>query len=127
MAKSARRMRHRRSARRHHRGGMADLSPAPLDGMAVGAPAGDAMAMGGPEEMVVLGPNDHMALPDWKKTALAEMGFGAGDSNQLGGRRHRRSRKHRKSRRHSKKGGRRHRRSRRHSKKGGCGCGGSSL
>ena len=129
MAKSSRRMRHR--SRRHHRGGMAALAPASIDGMAA-APAGDAMAMVGPQEAVVLGPNDQMALPNWKKDSLAELGFGAGDSNQMGGRR--RSRRHsrkggkRHSRRHSRKGGKRHsrRHSRRHMKKrGGCGCGGA--
>lgn len=112
MAKSARRMRH--SARRHRRGGMHVLAPAPLDGM----------AMGGPEEHVVLGPNDQMALPNWNQTALAEMGYSQGADNQLGGRRRRshRRRSH-KARRHSRKSGRSHK-ARRHAKKGGsCGCG----
>ena len=127
MAKSARRMRH--SARRHRRGGMSALAPAPIDGMAA-APAGDAMAMGGPEELVVLGPDDQMALPDWNKAALAEMGFSQGADNQLGGRRRRHSKARRSHRRSHRKGGKRHskaRRSHRRSKRGGCGCGGSKM
>lgn len=131
MAKSARRMRHHRSARRHHyRGGMSELSPAMVD-----APAGDAMAFEGPHEKVNLGPNDQMAMPDWKKTSIEELGYGAGDAKQMGGRR-RRSHKRRGGMKHSRRGGRKtarkhhkkgsRRYSRRHMKKGGsCGCGGS--
>ena len=118
MAKSARRMRH--SARRMHRGG-AELSPAPMDGMAAG-PAGDAMTEQGLAAEAALVGDNQMPAADWEKQSLEEMGFGAGDANQTGGRKHR-SRKHHKrggkkhSRKTHKRGGKKH--SRKHHKRGG--------
>ena len=98
---------------------MAELSPASIDSMAVAAPAGDAMTMAGPTRDVVIGADNQQALPDWKARSMAELGFGAGDAAQMGGRR-RRSRKHRSARRHSRRMGgrsRRHMRTRRHSRR----------
>lgn len=120
MARTGKRM--HRSARRHHkRGGMVALSPADVSSVSAG-----------PKDPVVVGADDQVALPDWKKTALKEMGYAVGDDNQTGGRRHRHktSKRHGKKRggrksakRHSKRHSRRH--SKRHSKRGGsaCGCG----
>ena len=118
MAKSARRM--RRSARRMHRGGGAHLAPAPVDGMAAG-PAGDAMTAQGPAAEAALVGDNQMPAADWKKKSMEELGFGAGDAGQAGGKKH--SRKHHKrggkkhSRKTHKRGGKKH--SRKHHKRGG--------
>ena len=85
MAKSARRM--RRSARRMHRGGDAHLAPAPVDDMAAG-PAGDAMTAQGPAAEVALVGDNQMPAADWKKKSMEELGFGAGDAGQAGGKKH---------------------------------------
>lgn len=96
-----------------HRGG-AELSPAPMDGMAAG-PAGDAMTEQGLAAEAALVGDNQMPAADWEKQSLEEMGFGAGDASQTGGRKHR-SRKHR-SRKHHKRGGKKH--SRKTHKRGG--------
>jgi len=95
MAKSARRMRH--SARRMHRGGAAELSPAPMDGMAAG-PAGDAMTASGAAAEAALVADTQMPAANRGEESSEELGFGAG---QAGGRRH-------KSRKHHKRGGKKH-------------------
>ena len=107
MAKSARRMRH--SAHRMHRGGDSHLSPAAMDGMTAG-PADDAMTEQGLAAEAALVGDNQMPAADWEKQSLEEMGFGAGDANQTGGRKHR-------SRKHHKRGGKKH--SHKHHKRGG--------
>ena len=77
MAKSARRMRH--SARRMHRGGAAELSPASMDGMAAG-PAGDAMTEQGLAAEAALVADNQMPAADWKEKSMEELGFGADDA-----------------------------------------------
>ena len=104
-----------------HRGGAAELSPASMDGMAAG-PAGDAMTEQGLAAEAALVADNQMPAADWQAESMEELGFGAGDANQTGGRKHR-SRKHHKrggkkhSRKHHKRGGKKH--SRKHHKRGG--------
>ncbi len=104
-----------------HRGGDSHLSPAAMDGMTAG-PADDAMTEQGLAAEAALVGDNQMPAADWEKQSLEEMGFGAGDANQTGGRKHR-SRKHHKrggkkhSHKHHKRGGKKH--SRKHHKRGG--------
>jgi hypothetical protein len=92
-----------------------------MDVMAAG-PAGDAMTAQGPAAEAALVGDNQMPAGDWEKQSMEELGFGAGDAGQAGGRKHRSRKHHRRggkkhSRKTHKRGGKKH--SRKHHRRGG--------